>query len=390
MNKLQRILVVDGSRVVRATLIKHLKDDFEVLEEGSGEAAWQKIVLDAGITAIIAGIHTPSLELNELLSRLRASSKARLKSIPYIMVVSDLNDLAERERDRARGVAGFITKSMKKPEILAYLRTLLDPGKRPPVDGKSTRNTVLSRSQRILDSEKFNSALSDFSFADLKTKPLGALVFVIDNREALINQFGKEVTTLIAERVASLLEAKVAALDLIGHCEGGRLGIISHGVDLKQAVRFGKQVCKGLASGQIVIRGEKLKITASVGVSSSSEDGLGNANELMALADKRLDQALVCGGNTVSIEYRPGCPLHNTSKAKGDFNDSFEMPDEEDLSANIGKLGLRIFPLLRVIDHEFELGLPLAKIRYQLEQRAEIEDESVSGLSGIELVEESH
>ncbi|MEI7429705.1 MAG: diguanylate cyclase [Betaproteobacteria bacterium] len=388
MNKLQRILVVDGSRVVRATLIKHLKDDFEILEEGSGEAAWQKLVLDAGITAIIAGIHTPKLELNELLSRLRTSSMARLKNIPYIMIVSDLDDLADRESDRARGVAGFITKTMRKSEIVAYLRALLDPCEIPSIAGKTTRNTVLSGSGRILNCKKFNIALTGFPFADPKIEPLAALVFVIDNRETLINQFGKEITVLIAERFASLLEAKVAAFDLIGHCQAGRLGIISHCVDLKQGVRFGKQVCKSLASGQIVIRGEKLKISASVGVSSSSEDGLNNANELLALADKRLDQALVCGGNTVSTEYRPGCPWHNRSRTSRALYDALEMPDEDDLSANIGKLGMKILPLLRAIDHELELGLPLANIRYQLEQRAEIEDESVSGLSGIEVFEE--
>ena len=389
MKKLHRILVIDGSRVVRATLIKHLKDDFEVLEEGNGESAWQTLVLDAGISAIITGIHSPKLEAKELLSRLRASSMQRLKNIPFVLIVSDLNDRAERENDRVRGVAGFITKTMKKPEIVAYLNDLLEPCETQETDGKPSEIKPLEEPKQFLDSGKFISALSRLSFSDPKAEPVAALVFGIDNREALIDRFGTDLTAMIAERFAGLLVAKVSALDLIGRCQGGRLGIVSHGVDLKQGVRFGRQVCKGLASGQIIIRGQKLKLTASVGVASSSEDGIGSGSELLALADQRLDQALVCGGNTVSTEHRPGCPMHNRSKTMSAWIDAIDVSDGRDLSANIGRLGLRILPLLQAMDEELVLGLPLAAIRKQLEQRAEIEDGTTSGIFGIEVVEES-
>ncbi len=36
MNKLGRVLIVDGSRVVRATLNKHLGGEFEVVQESDG------------------------------------------------------------------------------------------------------------------------------------------------------------------------------------------------------------------------------------------------------------------------------------------------------------------------------------------------------------------
>lgn len=85
---------------------------------------------------------------------------------------------------------------------------------------------------------------------------------------------------------------------MIGHCTDDRLAIISQGVDLKQGLRFGRQVCKSLASGQISIRGNKIKLTASVGVASTSDDYLVENSELLWLANRRLDQAFVCGGNT--------------------------------------------------------------------------------------------
>ena len=125
MKKLRRILVVDGSRVVRATLAKHLQGDFEIVEEGDGESAWQVLMLDASIVAVISGLRTPKLEAHDLLARLRVSSMRRLRSIPFVLIVSDVENNAEREFDRTCGVAGFIAKSMKKSAIIDYLEALL-------------------------------------------------------------------------------------------------------------------------------------------------------------------------------------------------------------------------------------------------------------------------
>ena len=55
IKKLRRILVIDDSRVVRATLNKHLKGSFELREEADGESAWQTLMLDASLCAVICG-----------------------------------------------------------------------------------------------------------------------------------------------------------------------------------------------------------------------------------------------------------------------------------------------------------------------------------------------
>lgn len=82
----RRILVIDGSRVVRATLAKRLGDRFEVIEEANGESAWQRLMLDANIAAVISGIHPPRLDARDLFARLRASAMRRLREIPFILV----------------------------------------------------------------------------------------------------------------------------------------------------------------------------------------------------------------------------------------------------------------------------------------------------------------
>ena len=380
MNKLRRILVIDGSRVVRVTLAKHLKDDFDVVEEANGESAWQTLVLDATIAAVVSGIHPPKLDAHDLLARLRASSIRRLKEMPFTLLVSDVENQAGPASDRLGGVSALITKSMKKAAIVACLNALFEhadeAARAAPEEKKTLPPDVLPlpapapEAEKLLDSEAFWSVISGLSLADAPAEPVCVLVFGIDDREGLSASFGADVAAMIAARFASLLLSRLSPRDSIGRCRGERLAIISPGVDLKQGERFGKQVSKSLAAGQITVRGQKVKLTASVGIASTSDDVLSRGSELYFLADRRLDQALVCGGNTVAVEYKPKCPVHCR---ENDVDERLDVLSEATglmHAGRIGALGLKIMPLLQRIDQELALGLPLADIQEKLQQRA--------------------
>ena len=390
MERLRRILVVDGSRVVRATLAKHLKDDFELLEESDGVSAWQTLMLDANISAVVSGIHPPKLEAHDLLARLRSSSMRRLREIPFVLIVSDLANDAERQYDRTCGVAGFITKTMAKSAIVELLNKLFSPAEltstdilpdfeapkdeAPPQLHSEPPLEPLFKAPKLLANDAFTSLVSKVSFSDPKVGKACALIFGIDNREALIQSFGQDVVEIIIARIASLLFAKVGPLDSIGRWHNDRLAIISNGVDIEQGLRFGHRVCKSLASGQVTIRGQKMKLTASVGLASNTDDHVADGSELIALAEKRLDQALICGGNTVANEHKPDCPLHCKNKTALRLIEALSAQGDKSIAKSIGSIGLKVLPLLKIMDHELSLGLPLADIKHQLQQRAKAEE----------------
>ena len=60
--KLPRILVVDDSRMVRATIVKHIRGRFEVREEADGEAGWQTLLVDPDIELVLTDIGMPRLD----------------------------------------------------------------------------------------------------------------------------------------------------------------------------------------------------------------------------------------------------------------------------------------------------------------------------------------
>ena len=56
-----RVLIADDSRIVRASIVQHLKDRFDIREVTDGEAAWQAILLDSSIRVVISDLTMPNI-----------------------------------------------------------------------------------------------------------------------------------------------------------------------------------------------------------------------------------------------------------------------------------------------------------------------------------------
>ena len=115
-----KVLIVDDSRIVRASLIRHIKSRYEVREEEDGEAGWQTLVLDPTIQAVISDLSMPVLDGFGLLERIRQSKIGRIRRLPVIMISGQDDDDA-CNRARAAGASDFITKGVGMAELLTRL-----------------------------------------------------------------------------------------------------------------------------------------------------------------------------------------------------------------------------------------------------------------------------
>ena len=110
-------------------------------------------------------------------------------------------------------------------------------------------------------------------------------------------------------------------------------------------------------------------MTVSIGIASTSDDAVASGAELLALAEQRLEQVLVCGGNAVSTEHHPACPLQRQDKSLITLLNVL-MRSNDDLSPERrSSLGLAVLPLLHRLDSRLSLGLPLNDIEQRLQQR---------------------
>ena len=106
-DRLPRILVVDDSRMVRASILKHVRGRFEAREEVDGEAGWEALLVDPAIDLVLTDIGMPRLDGFALLERIRTSRVARVRELPVVIISGDEDERA-RARALALGANGFV------------------------------------------------------------------------------------------------------------------------------------------------------------------------------------------------------------------------------------------------------------------------------------------
>jgi diguanylate cyclase (GGDEF)-like protein len=348
MTKSQKILVVDASRVVRAMLARCAGKTHAVCEESDGESAWQSLVLDASIVAVISGLDITGVDGAGLVERMRASKLARINDMPFFLLASDSFLEAGRQRARRLGVTGFIPKAAPAEAILHLFAGSLHshaaqkecaPEPRPggaedggvateigtPSDiglsdlssrmgrlvgldeafgGKGTADTRDGDEEyeRRL-AERTATRCLELRLSDAPATPMvSVLIFGIDGYAELCERFGQKTAEKVVGKFSALLAGKIRAEENVLHLTDGRIGIVSTNVDREQCTSFAKRVCKALAAATIWLGGKQVKATVSAGVAAVPQDGSAlSAEALLYLASSRLEAAFAAGGNQVAF-----------------------------------------------------------------------------------------
>jgi two-component system cell cycle response regulator len=369
---LRRVLVVDQSKVVRSTLAKHLRGHFEVREELNGESAWQSLVLDSSIVAVVSGAQLPKLSGLDLLARLRISKLRRLSDIPFLLVISGHETEEDRQQAREKGVTDFIARGMNRQEILDCIGRLLNWelamsfAEAPAIPSAIPRNAPLKRhpeEKKVLDNASLCHQL-DLAIANQAATSgmVGVLAFGLDDADRLAARFGKEMLASISKRLSQILRTKLGANDSIG-CGL----IVSPGTSQASCIAFAQRICRGLANSQVTIAGEQLHLIISVGIASVPADANLSANELMALAEKRLLVAQQAGGNRVVADDVSDLGFGFNTEF---FSDLMRYYCPNTANVQLGAMGLHLMPLFKAMDKEFRFGLPLNEIERSFELRA--------------------
>ncbi len=132
MSKISTILIVDDSRMVRATLSKHLQDHFTILEAADGQEAWDVLLKNPSINLLISDLSMPILDGLGLLRLVRESTDLRIASLP-VMIISGEEDGNTRQRAQSFGATDFVSKSTDKAELLMRVNIALAMGTTTPV-----------------------------------------------------------------------------------------------------------------------------------------------------------------------------------------------------------------------------------------------------------------
>lgn len=367
MVELPRILIVDDSRVVRMSLIRQLKECYEIREESDGEAAWQTLVLDHSIQAVISDIQMPKLNGYELLEQVRKSKLRRLQQLPFILVSGEETE-EEREKARSLGVSDFLIKGAGSAEILTRLNSLLalstaqeslEAGREQmvqnPASGLFTR--------RFLELQTVQ-ALSHSARHGVDTS---VMVLGFDDFSGMSERLGSPVAEGVAMRFAKMLAGKMRQEDSLGHFGPGQYAVVSPGTSISFCLTFAERVREAVELARLSVQGQTVAVTVSIGLASVLADQVSSASGLLELAGQRMQAAMRGGGNRTESggalsATRPISMTHAL--------DLLAANRAEPVKPHLKALGRQLLPLLILMNQELGLTMPLAEIERRLSERS--------------------
>lgn len=364
-----KVLIVDDSRMVRASIIKRIRDRFDFREEADGEAGWQTLLVDDSIQVVLSDLTMPKLDGYGLLERVRSSRVQRIADIPVIMISGDEDDAA-RERARELGATDFITKGIGTVELIARIESAsrLNSTRRQLAD---SREALAAASPIDPDSGMASPQYMEIHGAQLMSAAVrqrgevSVLIVGIDNFGDIVSSFGRHVTDLIMRKLAKVLATKVRREDTFSQIGEGQFAIITPDISLASAEQFANRMRTVIAATAMQYRGQTLRISLNIGVANSLSDNADSVSQMLGLAVARADMAQREGGNAVRSS---GGEPQKFAWTAGIVSIEralllIKSGASDEIDGQLPALIYRLLPLLELISVKYDCDIPLDCLR---------------------------
>lgn len=269
-----RVLIADDSKIVRATLIKHIQGMFEFREALNGEEAWETLLVDPNIRVVITDLSMPKLDGYGLLTRIRSSEINRIKSLP-VVVVSGSDEQAERDRAKAAGATDLITKGIGTAQLLSRLDILSKLANTQRDFERSlevlAKNTVPNAAAPLPSPEALRTHAEKMLSNALRHQKN----FVILNVQVGLKHAGLEGQAAtppasVVNAIGQLLHRTIRQTDRVAKTGEAEFTLVTGSIHFDAARNFAQRICRAIASANMV-KDDQMSFIASCGVVSLSE-----------------------------------------------------------------------------------------------------------------------
>ena len=367
-NPLPRVLIVDDSRMVRASIAKHIRGHYDYREEADGEAGWQVLVLDHTIQAVISDQSMPVLDGFGLLARIRNSRLARIREMPVLMISGEEEETA-RERAKAMGASDFITKGTGATELLSRLDSLIRLAQAQR-QLEATRDLQVEDPETGLFTRRYIElqAAQALSHASRHGSEVSVMVLGFDRFEALRTEAGSAVVKQLQLRFARLLAGKIRKEDSLGHFDENWFAVVSPGTPEMACEAFGNRLREAIEVATVAAHGQRLKLSVSIGVANSPTDVVASAGALLELAAERVRRAMQAGGNRI-VGTATRAAARSVAPSLEQALGLLRAGHADALRPHALVLLEQLEPMLRLVQEEGDLTLPLEELKNRLRDR---------------------
>ncbi len=271
-----RVLIADDSRIVRATLIKHIEGMFDFREALDGEQAWETLLLDPNIRVVITDLTMPKLDGYGLLERIRASKITRIRNLP-VVVVSGSDEQEERDRAKAAGATDLITKGIGTAQLLSRLDILSKLASTQHEFERSLEALVQdvragSHLALLPPDELAVQATAMLAGATLQGKNFVLLNACIGLKHAVLDGSTSTPPASVINAIGQLLQRTVRQTDCVSQTGEAEFTLVTGSIHFDSARSFAQRICGAIANAQLIKDGS-MSFVASCGVVALSEFG---------------------------------------------------------------------------------------------------------------------
>jgi len=274
-----RVLIADDSRIVRATLIKHIEGMFDFREALDGEQAWETLLIDPTIRVVISDLTMPRLDGYGLLKRIRSSKIGRIRNLP-VVVVSGNDDQAERVRAKEAGATDLITKGIGTAQLLSRLDILsrlvssqqefergLEALVRDTHAGEPSPLPSPEVWQVQAEAMRANAVRQNRNFV-LLNACIGLTRIDLRDQPA-------QPPAAVMNAVGQLLHRTVRQTDCVARTGEMDFTIATGNIHFDAAHRFAERICRAVAHADLLKSGGGIALIASCGIAAvtETEDG---------------------------------------------------------------------------------------------------------------------
>ncbi len=365
-----KILIVDDSATIRATLSRALKDEFLSVIATDGEQAWRLLLDDSSIKLVVTDLAMPKLDGYGLIKRIRSSDLARIVSMPVIVVTS-AEDTKARERAFIEGANDFIAKTSDHVEFLARVRAHeklaktiheLEESKRFLKEQANTDPLTRLANRRNF----FQAASRDMAQMQRQNEHFSLIMIDIDHFKKINDTYGHQTGDYILVELSKVLSSAVREVDTLARIGGEEFVVASPHTNRLAAIVLSERLRKSAESTEFVFEGNNIPVTISLGIATMTKGG-DDIDKLLAVADSRLYIAKQKGRNRIcaSDKTERGDRLVGIDMVCPKLDEAMTMIKHGNtfrLMPHLHELTIQLIPLLRLVNEEVDEPLNIEVI----------------------------
>jgi len=288
------VCIIDDDDAQRALLFRRLvANHFTVVEAEDAERGLMQ-VRHHHPRVVICDLMLPGMSGTELCRHIRADSTL---DGTYLIIVTSCDDRELKHAALNAGADDYLVKPYDPEELVARLRNGLRVHK---LQERLRRAALTDGLTGLWNHAQFRDLL-DREFA--RTRRYGGvaalLMLDLDNFKAVNDTYGHEVGNLVLQATARHLLRMVRDTDIVARYGGEEFAIVCPATGLEDAARLAERIRQTIPEQVRAANVPQLMITASIGVSATSDARVTSVRDLIDLADQALYQGKRQGRNRV-------------------------------------------------------------------------------------------